>query len=77
MGTRGPAPKPTQLKVLQGTYRLDRARGEVFPDPPDDLTPPVLVGSYELPLERDSDQFLTRISHVNLASSLTRGRLLP
>ena len=40
MGQRGPAPKPTQLKVLQGTYRPDRARGEVFPEPPDDLTPP-------------------------------------
>jgi P27 family predicted phage terminase small subunit len=40
MGQRGPAPKPTQTKVLQGTYRPDRAPGEVFPEPPDDLTPP-------------------------------------
>jgi P27 family predicted phage terminase small subunit len=41
MKTRGPAPKPTQIKVLQGTYRPDRApAGEVFPEPPDDLSPP-------------------------------------
>ena len=40
MGQRGPAPKPTQIKVLQGTYRRDRARGEVFPDASEDLTAP-------------------------------------
>lgn len=40
VGQRGPAPKPTQIKVLEGTYRPDRTRGEVFPDPPDDLAPP-------------------------------------
>ena len=40
MGQRGPTPEPTQLKVLRGTYRLDRARGEVFPSLPDDLRPP-------------------------------------
>jgi P27 family predicted phage terminase small subunit len=25
MGKRGPAPKPTELKILEGTYRADRA----------------------------------------------------
>ena len=40
MGQRGPAPKPTQLKVLQGTYRPDRARGEILPDTPQDILPP-------------------------------------
>lgn len=40
MGQRGPSPKPTQIKVSQATYRPDRARGEVLPNPPDDLTPP-------------------------------------
>ncbi len=41
MGARGPAPKPTQLKILQGTYRPDRANGsEVFPDAPAHLTAP-------------------------------------
>lgn len=43
MGQRGPAPKPTELKVLQGTYRPDRARGEVFPDPPPSLDPPAFL----------------------------------
>ncbi len=37
----GRPPKPTQLKVLQGTYRPDRANpGEIFPDAPNDLAPP-------------------------------------
>jgi P27 family predicted phage terminase small subunit len=40
VGQRGPAPKPTQIKVLEGTYRPDRTRGEVYPEAPDDLTPP-------------------------------------
>ena len=41
MGARGPAPKPTALKKLRGTYRPDRAQdGEVFPDPPPDLSSP-------------------------------------
>ena len=49
MGQRGPAPKPTQLKVLQGTYRPDRANaGEVFPDAPCSLdAPPLLEGAAE------------------------------
>lgn len=33
MGKRGPAPKPTKLKKLQGTYREDRAP-ENEPEPP-------------------------------------------
>jgi P27 family predicted phage terminase small subunit len=34
MGKRGPAPKPTALKVIQGTYRKDRAaRREPKPRP--------------------------------------------
>ena len=40
MGQRGPAPKPTQIKVLQGTFRPDRSHGEVFPDVSSDLSPP-------------------------------------
>ena len=32
MGQRGPAPKPSALKVLQGTFRDDRAKGEVHPE---------------------------------------------
>lgn len=35
MGQRGPAPKPSQLKHLYGTYRADRApANEAFPDAP-------------------------------------------
>ena len=46
MGQRGPAPKPTQQKKLQGTYREDRANpGEVFPSAPDSVdAPPFLDG---------------------------------
>ena len=33
MGRRGPAAKPTALKVLEGTFRPDRNRGEPHPDP--------------------------------------------
>lgn len=41
MGQRGPAPKPTALKQLEGTYRPDRANGsEIFPDLPVDLDAP-------------------------------------
>jgi phage terminase small subunit len=33
--------KPTQLKMLQGTYRPDRAtRGEVCPEPARNIAPP-------------------------------------
>jgi len=32
MGERGPAPKPSALKVLRGTFKPSRARGEVHPD---------------------------------------------
>lgn len=41
MGTRGPAPKPTSVKRTQGTYRPDRARCEISPAIPFDLSPPV------------------------------------
>jgi P27 family predicted phage terminase small subunit len=34
MGKRGPAPKPAELKVIQGTFRKDRVA-------PDYLSPPV------------------------------------
>lgn len=44
MGKRGPAPKPTKLKLLQGTYRKDRATANEpepkvvkAPDYPSDL----------------------------------------
>ena len=41
MGSRGPAPTPSRIKQLHGTYRADRANaGEVFPDLPDTLDPP-------------------------------------
>lgn len=41
MGHRGPAPKPTQLKQLHGTYRPDRAIGrEATPPPARRLAPP-------------------------------------
>lgn len=34
MGRRGPAPKPTALKLVQGTYRADRApNNEPMPEP--------------------------------------------
>lgn len=34
MGKRGPAPKPTHLKVVEGTYRKDRAaKNEPRPEP--------------------------------------------
>ena len=41
MGSRGPAPKPTIQKLLEGTYRPDRANGsEVFPEAAPSLSPP-------------------------------------
>jgi len=40
MGQRGPTPKPSALKKLEGTYRPNRARREAFPELPDDLIPP-------------------------------------
>jgi P27 family predicted phage terminase small subunit len=41
MGARGPAPKATQLKILQGTYRPDRANAnEASPSVPDSLDAP-------------------------------------
>ena len=40
MGQRGPSPKPTALKQLEGTYRPDRAQGEIFPDSPQSILPP-------------------------------------
>ena len=40
MGQRGPAPKPTALKQLEGTFRADRAQGEIFPQSPQSVFPP-------------------------------------
>lgn len=45
MGLRGPAPKPTTLKILEGTYRADRAAtAEPTPDVAVLVPPPWLVG---------------------------------
>ena len=54
MGRRGPAPKPTELKKLEGTYRKDRAaRNEVVAPPgapprPETLTQAALARWDEL-----------------------------
>jgi P27 family predicted phage terminase small subunit len=41
MTLAGRPPKPTALKILQGTYRPDRSNpGEVYPDLPPNLQPP-------------------------------------
>lgn len=45
MGLRGPPPKPTALKLLEGTFRADRAApNEPAPDPGLPSMPPHLVG---------------------------------
>lgn len=41
MGQRGPKPKPTQLKLVQGTYRKDRVPpDEVVTEPMTEIVPP-------------------------------------
>ncbi|HMB90134.1 MAG TPA: phage terminase small subunit P27 family [Rhodothermales bacterium] len=45
MGKRGPRPKPTSLKVIQGTYRKDRASAnEPAPEPVAPKCPTFLKG---------------------------------
>ena len=76
----GRSPKPTQLKMLQGTYRPDRANpGEIFPDAPNDLSPPEwlseraqekwneiapILGSNGLLTECDLDTLALLLRHV-------------
>lgn len=43
MGRRGPPPKPRKIKLLQGTFRQDRAPKEI-PKPPVGAKPPSWLG---------------------------------
>lgn len=65
MGKRGPAPKPTAIKQLQGTYRADRAPDnepapeQGVPQPPRWLSRKAKVAWRELAAELDAMQVLT------------------
>jgi len=43
MGRRGPPPKPRKIKLLQGTFRQDRAPKDI-PKPPKGAKPPAWLG---------------------------------
>lgn len=72
MGRRGPAPKPTRLKLLEGTYRPDRAaRNEPMPDPaipepPEDLHPEARA---------EWDRIVPHLAELGLLSELDRTAL--
>lgn len=73
MGARGPAPKPTALKLLQGTHRPDRAvANEPRPeaDPP---TPPSILGREG---KREWARVVKAASGLGLLTQLDRAVLL-
>jgi P27 family predicted phage terminase small subunit len=62
--TAGRPPKPAQLKILQGTYRPDRASpGEIFPDPVDDLAPPAWLSE---PAQEKWNELAPMLSRLGL-----------
>lgn len=73
MGKRGPTPKPSHLKVVEGTYRKDRApKNEakpelVVPDPPEWL---------DTEAKTEWDRQVTELSTLGLVSNLDRGALV-
>lgn len=77
MGTRGPRPKPTNMKLLQGTYRADRASSnEPAPPPAVPSCPSFLKGEARREWKRISKDLatlglLTRIDRAALAGYCT------
>ena len=77
MGRRGPRPKPTRLKVVQGTYRADRAAfNEPAPEPIAPKCPTFLKGEARrewkrISAELEKLQLLTQIDRAALAAYCT------
>lgn len=72
MGKRGPAPKPTALKVLQGTYRPDRAaHNEPAPDPTAPNCPTWLHGE----AKREWRRVVPELEPLGLATGIDRAVL--
>lgn len=72
MGKRGPKPKPTHLKVVQGSYRKDRApKSEAKPQPIVPSAPENLDPVARAEWERTVDE----LAALGLASRIDRGAL--
>lgn len=72
MGKRGPAPKPTNLKVIQGTYRKDRSTGaEPVPAPTIPKCPTFLKGE----ARREWKRISVELEKLKLLSEIDRAAL--
>jgi P27 family predicted phage terminase small subunit len=71
MGVRGPAPKPTKLRLLEGTH-LERVNlrepiaPTELPEPPEDISPDVL---------KVWDYTVAQLSHMGIVSTADRDAL--
>ncbi|MEZ4699249.1 MAG: phage terminase small subunit P27 family [Rhodothermales bacterium] len=72
MGRRGPAPKPTKLKLLQGTYRKDRANtNEPEPEAAVPKCPSFLKGE----ARREWRRIVPELQEMGLLSRIDRAAL--
>lgn len=72
MGKRGPKPKPTHLKVVEGTYRKDRApKNEAMPEPAVPDCPEWLDEEARTEWER----ICAELARLGLVSNMDRGGL--
>jgi P27 family predicted phage terminase small subunit len=72
MGKRGPAPKPTALKLLQGTYRQDRAaRNEPVPE----VSVPSCPSWLHAEAKREWRRIVPELERLGLITTIDRAAL--
>jgi P27 family predicted phage terminase small subunit len=72
MGKRGPAPKPTARKQLEGTFRKDRAARDEFSLPPGTPDAPKWL---DLEARAEWDRVVPTLVDTGILSKLDGGRL--
>lgn len=73
MGRRGPRPKPTNLKIIEGTYRKDRAP-ENEARPQDPAAPPSWLRKDQLAVWSEVVPHLERVGLATTADQVVLGR---
>jgi P27 family predicted phage terminase small subunit len=73
MGKRGPPPKPTKLKKLEGTYRKDRDQGgnELAPPPAVPICPRWITGA----AKAEWDRIVPQLAELGVLTGLDGGQL--
>lgn len=76
MGRRGPAPKPTKLKKLEGTYRKDRDIGRELTPPPGVPEPPAWMRKKQQKLAlAEWDRVVPQLAELGVLTGLDGGAL--